>query len=322
MSTKKERPIIGRTLNETPLTANSRMEGTQRWTLTSGHKVMFQVETIPAEHVQERTYVDQSINGRDQSALSAESLEDITRTLQYQQYFVTIGRLVGERIEILDGSRRRAAALLCGVGLKVMYTRSELTVEDARQLAADIQTAKEHNIREIGLRLKVLKASGKTQKEIAQSERLSEAKVTRAMQAAEVPQDMLVVFPVQSELTYPDYKFLLNAMEVADSKNVPRDELVIEVQAAARELRIQDFSPEDHKNEIINLYRNSVAALTLKKAADKPVTVQLRQFDDRRVFARKTTHAKSRKISYEFGRISTEAHERIDEAIRKILKDL
>lgn len=318
---KKERPVLGRTLSENPMTAASRMEGTQRFTLASGHKVLFQLETIPAEQVEARTYVDQSINGRDQSALSAESLEDITRTLQHQQYFVTIGRLVGERIEILDGSRRRAAALLCGVGLKVMYTKSELTVDDARQLAADIQTAKEHNLREIGLRLKAIKASGKSQKEIALSERLSEAKVTRAMQAADVPQDMLVVFPVQSELTYPDYKLLLNVMDIADSKNVPRGEMVSEIQAATEKLSSQDLSAEDYKNEVIGIYREYVAGLALKKAADKPVTVPIVKFDDSRVFARRTTNAKTRKVTYEFGRISNEACEKIDDAIRKILTD-
>jgi len=319
---KKERPILGRTLSENPMTAASRMEGTQRFTLASGHKVLFQLETIPAEEVEIRTYVDQSINGRDQSALSAESLEDITRTLQHQQFFVTIGRLIGERIEILDGSRRRAAALLCGVGLKVMYTKSELSVDDARQLAADIQTAKEHNLREIGLRLKAIKASGKSQKEIALSERLSEAKVTRAMQAADVPQDMLVVFPVQSELTYPDYKLLLNAMEVADSKNVPRDEMVTEVQAAAEKIRSQDLSAEDYKNQVVGIYRDYAAALTRKKAANKPVTVPLKIFEDSRVFARKITNEQTRKVTYEFGRISNEANQRIEEAVRKILEDL
>lgn len=319
---KKERPILGRTLSENPLTSASRMEGTQRFTLASGKKVLFQLESISAEEVEARTYVDQTINGRDQSALSAESLEDITRTLQHQQYFVTIGRMVGERIEILDGSRRRAAAIICGVGLKVMYTKSELSVEDARQLAADIQTAKEHNLREIGIRLKALKATGKSQKEIAQSERLSEAKVTRAMQAADVPQDMLVVFPVQSELTYPDYKLLLNAMDIADSKNVPRDEMVSEVQAAAEKLNQQDLSAEDYKIGVIAIYRDYVAGLTLKKAANKPVAIPLKQFDDHRVFARKITNEKARKVTYEFGRISAEAHQKIEEAVRKILQEL
>ncbi len=67
-----------------------------------------------------------------------------------------------------------------------MVTSDKLTAEEARQLAKDIQTAKEHNIREIGLRLLSLKESGLNQKEIAEQEGLSQAKVTRAIQAATV----------------------------------------------------------------------------------------------------------------------------------------
>ncbi|SUI05122.1 plasmid partition protein B [Salmonella enterica subsp. enterica] len=60
-----------------------------------------------------------------------------------------------------------------------MVTDENLSADEARQLAKDIQTAKEHNLREIGLRLIALKESGFNQKEIAELEGLSQAKVTR-----------------------------------------------------------------------------------------------------------------------------------------------
>ncbi len=59
-----------------------------------------------------------------------------------------------------------------------MVTEEHLSADEARQLAKDIQTAKEHNLREIGLRLIALKESGFNQKEIAELEGLSQAKVT------------------------------------------------------------------------------------------------------------------------------------------------
>lgn len=85
--------------------------------------------------------------------MTPESLIDITRTIKLQQFFPVIGFRANGKIEILDGSRRRAAALICHVGLMILVTESEISSEDARQLAADIQTAKEHNLREVGLRL-------------------------------------------------------------------------------------------------------------------------------------------------------------------------
>lgn len=319
MTQKKERAVLGRTFSESPLSGRS-TEGSQRFTLASGHKVTFHVEMIPAEAVESRTYVDQSINGRDQKALSPESLEDITRTLRLQQFFPVIGRQVGERIEILDGSRRRAAAILCGVGLRVMFTKSEITPDDARQLAADIQTAKEHNIREIGMRLITLRDSGLNQKEIAEQERMSQTKVTRAIQAASVPEILLSVFPVQSELTYPDYKKLLTVAEVAGKKQLVLDELVADVTQESEALRSEaNLLPDDYKNEVIKLFDKSIAALTVKPAANKPVVESLKTYDDSRAYARKKSNSKERKVIYEFSRIGKEAQEKIDEAIRAII---
>lgn len=152
--------------------------------------------TVPAADVETKTYVLQEINGRDQSALTPESLQDITRTISLQQFFPAIGVRHDDRIEILDGSRRRASAILKHVGLDILVTDEPLTVSEARKLAQDIQTAREHNIREVGTRLLALKQSGLTQKEIAEAEGLSQAKVTRALQAASVSSELLSLFPI------------------------------------------------------------------------------------------------------------------------------
>jgi ParB family chromosome partitioning protein len=317
---KTPRPVIGRTLGENSL-VSSRSEGSQRFTLASRNKAIFQIEVIPNDQIEGRTYVDQSINGRDQSALTPESLADITRTLPFQQFHPAIGRLVGDRIEILDGSRRRASALLCGSDLKVMYTRSEITAEDARQLAADLQTAKEHNLREIGIRLKALKYSGLNQKDIAKLERMSESKVTRAIQAASVPQELLSVFPVQSELTYPDYKFLQTAVEIATKRKISLEQLVSQVSSDAESFREQNLAPEDFKNELVNSYRKNVMSMNPKPATERIISENLRQFDDSRIYARKKTDQKGRKIVYEFSRINKDVQDKLDEAIRNILAE-
>jgi len=44
---------------------------------------------------------------------------------------------------------------------------------------------------------------------LTELEGLSQAKVTRALQAAAVPQELISLFPVQSELSFSDYKILL-----------------------------------------------------------------------------------------------------------------
>lgn len=100
------------------------------------------------------------------------------------------------------------------MGLDVLVTDESLSISEARKLAQDIQTAREHNIREVGTRLLTLKQSGLTQKEIAEAEGLLQAKVTRALQAASVSSELLSLFPIQSELSFSDYKVLLTAEEL------------------------------------------------------------------------------------------------------------
>ncbi|HCR5646360.1 TPA: virulence regulon transcriptional activator VirB, partial [Shigella flexneri] len=116
---------------------------------------------------------------RDQESLTEESLADIIKTIKLQQFFPVIGREIDGRIEILDGTRRRASAIYAGADLEVLYSKEYISTLDARKLANDIQTAKEHSIRELGIGLNFLKVSGMSYKDIAKKENLSRAKVTR-----------------------------------------------------------------------------------------------------------------------------------------------
>ncbi|EFZ7892991.1 ParB/RepB/Spo0J family partition protein, partial [Shigella flexneri] len=214
MENRKHRPTIGRTLNTNILNNTEEISAPVHvFTLNTGRKAKFTEIKVDHDKVDTQTFVVEEVNGREQTALTPDSLKDITRTIRLQQFYPCIGIRTGDLIEILDGSRRRAAALLCKVGLRVLVTDDELTVSEAQHLAKDLQTSLEHNIREIGLRLVRLKEAGMNQKQIAEREGLSAAKVTRALQAASVPKDFVSLFPVQSELTYADYRQLAELSE-------------------------------------------------------------------------------------------------------------
>jgi ParB family chromosome partitioning protein len=164
MSNEK-RKTIGRQLNTQASIAEMTDTGRSRVTLKTGRKVTFRFVRVPASEVESKTFVNQENNGRDQLALTRESLKSIIQTIKFQQFFPCIGIKQSERIEILDGSRRRASAIFVRTGLDVMVTEEHLSADEARQLAKDIQTAKEHN-REIGLRLIALKESGFNQRKL------------------------------------------------------------------------------------------------------------------------------------------------------------
>ncbi|PQV68994.1 ParB N-terminal domain-containing protein, partial [Cronobacter sakazakii] len=81
-----------------------------------GRKATCRLESVEPADVAEKTFVRQEPDGREQSALAQESLRDIPRTLKYQQFFPAIGVEADNRVKILDGARRRAAALICHTG--------------------------------------------------------------------------------------------------------------------------------------------------------------------------------------------------------------
>lgn len=313
-----KRITIGRTFSQTPIQTESATEvPTQTFTLATGKRALFRFERIAAKDIAEKTLVRMETNGRDQSGLTPESLKDITRTLKLQQFFPAIGVRQGEHIEILDGSRRRAAAMLCKTGLDVLVTDMAITAEEARRLAQDIQTAREHNLREVGLRLLTLKTSGLSQKEIAESQGVSQAKVTRALQAASVPASLIALFPEPSELTYPDYRVLLTVYEKLQEKGETAETL-INTLATERDLICarKDLAADECKNRILRLIKNTSATLTPAKG--KMITRPLWDFSDKDRFARKKS--RDRMFSYEFNRQSKELQQELDRVIEETLR--
>ncbi|HFW4713118.1 TPA: ParB family protein [Salmonella enterica subsp. enterica serovar Virchow] len=313
------RKTIGRQLNSQATAEDlSSTERTQYFTLKSGRKVKFSFVSVPASEVSGKTFVNQDINGRDQSALTKESLKEIINTIRSQQFFPCIGVRNGEQIEILDGSRRRAAAIHVHSALDVMVTADKLNAGEARQLAKEIQTAKEHNIREIGLRLLKLKESGMSQKDIAQSEGLSAAKVTRALQAASVPQELISLFPVQSELSLSDYKTLAEIDSHLADKNISYHSLISNISESLDLIISDDHIVEDErKNGILKIIQKGSLSLLNPPIKDKVTTTLLWNFSEKDKYARKKV--KGRNFSYEFSRLTKEVQQELDQAITDVL---
>lgn len=317
MQTKRK--TIGRTLTASALThLMTDQKHSQRFILRSGKSAIFYLTDIPANEVADKTFVRFLVNGRDQNALTPESLVDITRTIKLQQFFPAIGHRIDEKIEILDGSRRRAAALLCNVGLSVLVTDTEISNDDARQLAIDIQTSKEHNLREIGLRLLGLREKGMSQKEIAHLENLSEAKVTRAIQAASVSDDIIALFPVQSELVHNDYKLLLNIEKMISAKEIIKKEVIDEVnENIGKTINSQKTSPDELKKLILITLKNLTEQRISKNKKNEILVKPLWNFDDKNTYARK--RVKDRGFSYEFNRMPKQLQDELDKSIQTVM---
>ncbi|WP_148245194.1 ParB family protein [Enterobacter asburiae] len=292
-------------------------DNSRTFTLKSGSQARFVRTVVLSGDIEAKTYVDPSINGRDQAMLTPESVSDISRTIILQQFFPAIGREVNGRIEILDGTRRRAACIFNQTKFEILVTKDEINVSDARQLAVDIQTAREHSLRELGKRFEVMYDKGMTKEEIAIAENISPAKVTRAFQAAAVPDEMIAIFPAINDISLADYQFLLQVAEDAKAKGISVDELMDRV--------LEKVAKADHisgdKKKILAIFREE--SKSLKPAPVKQFeTEKIREFTDRRQYARKKTDQKNRVVVYEFSRISPAVQAELDEAIRNIMSNI
>jgi len=293
------------------------------FTLKSGMKATFVRQLIPHDDIEAKTYVDPKINGRDQSTLTAESLKEITRTITLQQFFPAIGRITADRIEIMDGSRRRAACILSGASLEVLVTADELSISDARQLAADIQTAREHNLRELGLRFMLMNEQGMSKSEIAKAEGISNAKVTRAFQAASVPAEFIELFPVVAELTLQDYQLLLDVWEEAKAEAVAVDDLVSQIQdKLTRDTMPAQLNADEKKSAILDCFKTARKQLKPPPPASRTVTEKLATFSTANTYARRKTNDEKRTVQYEFSRLPKEITEKIDASIKQILSSM
>jgi ParB family transcriptional regulator, chromosome partitioning protein len=317
MAKPKKRTPIGRRLDSSNLNL-LRTDGpkTQTYILASGERAEFYPLHIPAEELESKTLIDEMINIREQRAITTESLSDICETLQFQQFFPAIGRkLTSGLIEILDGSRRRMAALQINKGLDLLVTNKQISSSDAHALATSIQTAQEHSIREIGLRLQaILEQTDITQLKLAKKEGLSASKVTRALQAAKVPFEFIELFPRPSLLAHTDYRLLLSISESTEDLGT----LVEQVREAKSTL--DPNKPEDtYKALLLKLIKE--CSLTEDEQSTKPKTVvkSMWDFSDRNAFARR--RSRERQVNFEFNRLPLKLEKKVETAILSILEE-
>lgn len=318
---KKEMVKLGRQLGNSSFSKMMSESDSERvFTLKSGAQARFVLTKFLHDDIEEQTFVDAAVNGRDQAFLTRESVSDISRTIRLQQFFPAIGREVDGRTEILDGSRRRAACLYNGTAFEVLVTRDALSLSDARQLAADIQTAREHTLRELGKRLKLMYPADMNQTDIAAAEGLSAAKVTRAFQAAAVPEEIIAVFPSVSELSISDYQILLEVTERARTRGISTDELTGHVRARIESDAHLDRGDPTYKAKIISYFRAESAEPKKGSASKKVVTEKLAEFADKKQFARKKTDSDKRVVTYEFSRLSAACQAELDAAVRSVIE--
>ncbi|MDD1781204.1 ParB/RepB/Spo0J family partition protein [Enterovibrio sp. ZSDZ35] len=165
----------------------------------------FELVKIPAADVAKRTSVFAE-NAREQSFLNKLALSDILVTLKERgQQYPAVGRwLEGDKIEVLDGSRRRMSCILAEQDFLV-YVAKDINSKHAKFLSDVANAHKPLSLFERGKEMQAMLERGDVadQKELAKVCQCSEALVSGALKAAALPLLLLQAYPSVGELGRP-----------------------------------------------------------------------------------------------------------------------
>ncbi|WP_087025424.1 ParB/RepB/Spo0J family partition protein [Thaumasiovibrio subtropicus] len=167
--------------------------------------VSFELVTVAADEVASKTRVFEE-NAREQAFLTEHALADILITLQERgQQFPAVGRWCEDgTIEVLDGSRRRMACIHSSKPFLV-YVAHGITTKHAKFLSDVANAHKPLSLYERGKEMQAMLSRGDVtdQKELAKVCQCSEALVSGALKAADLPMELLMAYPSVSELGRP-----------------------------------------------------------------------------------------------------------------------
>lgn len=172
----------------------------------SGNDTTFELITISSEQIKTQTTVFKD-NARLQANLNEISVSDILGTIKERgQQYPAIGRFTeNDKIEVLDGSRRRFACMLANTDFLIYVTHEHISNTDLKFLSNVANVQKPLSLFEKGLLYKKMLDDGiyEDAKELAIGENITESSVSAARSALELPPQIIDVIPSISDLGRP-----------------------------------------------------------------------------------------------------------------------
>ncbi|AIW22170.1 ParB/RepB/Spo0J family partition protein [Vibrio coralliilyticus] len=167
--------------------------------------VTFELVRISASDIAEQTVVFAE-NAREQSFLNEHALSDVLATLKERgQQYPAVGRKREDgKIEVLDGSRRRMSCILAKKDF-LIYVAENINGDHAKFLSDVANAHKPLSLYEKGKEMQAKLESGEAedQKALAKMFQCSEALVSGALKAADLPLTLLQAYPNVADLGRP-----------------------------------------------------------------------------------------------------------------------
>lgn len=222
-----------------------------------GRDVKFTLETVPG-HAVERTTRVWAGNERDQDLLTEESLDDLIPSfLLTGQQNPAFGRRVEEGIEVADGSRRRKTAILTASDYRVLVGDLDDEQMDALcKLGNDYRPTSAY---ERGKRYATRLNSefGGNISSLAAAENISRKIITRCINTAKLPKELIGLFSHPGELS-------ARAGDALQKSFSEKEELLLEQVRQLAERKTAGVMFE--ADEVIQVLNNSLKAEPIKRS--------------------------------------------------------
>ena len=292
----------------------------KKFVLKSGREVFFDlIELNGSDEIKKKTK-PHDVNGRESDNLTAFSVSDITPTIKKTQLYDAYGIYSEDGvIEVLDGTRRRFAAILTNAKFRIYVAEEKISLMDAQYISDLAKLAKPLSAREDGIRFKklMMQENIKTQKALSLAIGVSESKITRCINAAEVSKELLSLYPDQNSLNVRTYIMLrkiekeIEQMDYAIRKFVEACKSIITKEGI-------DSLFADEQIELISTVIKREFNKVKNDKSEKTQTTSIKEFNKNQYVKRKQ---KGDLISFEFKRISNSQMKEVEDFILKFFQD-
>jgi ParB family chromosome partitioning protein len=295
---------------------------TKKIKLHSGKIVDFSLKIIPYEDIESETFVDEDINGREQALITADSVQDMSDTFADNQFYAAYGYITDDgKIGLADGSRRRKTAIQTKSNLEIWVSEEPVNPADLVILAQNLQSAREHNMREEGRKFKtIIKQKNIMQNEVAEIVGRHKSYISRCIDALDLDIEILLLFPNPGNIGSRSYVQLIKITKTLNEHNVSLADFIKE---ANNKVTQKDETTPYSQIDILEILENVLLDFTgdteQTQNTNNNKPLPLRGFESKKLKAVCTK--KGDKCKLEFEGFDPKTYEQIEERILQVLEE-
>ncbi|MUJ20348.1 ParB/RepB/Spo0J family partition protein [Aliivibrio fischeri] len=293
------------------------------FTLKNGRQVNFVKRFFNnAEEIETLTQVHEA-NGRNQDLLLVdESLTELVETMKHGQLYEAIGVERDGICFILDGSRRRTAAILAKSSFVAYVTLDELTQSEAQYISDISKLSKPLTLIEKGQYYHSVKVREgfESDLELAEYLSVSPALISRSLKCYSFPSELSLAFPLPAGLTSNNWKDIIPLINKYE-KTFPLTEDNGKIISENLERVTAELQKATQNNIAIENLKLLVNDLTNKKKKDKPESVVLfSEKKDRHTVEIVKKVNSQRKSTFLLSGVPVSKQKLIEKAIKEIME--